>query len=253
MSNTVKIILYVVLFVCLVTFASLFWASYSSVTSAPPPKKSGPTNETAVVATDGAQRAPSKRVGRMMTYGTLAFISLLGMGLLVARDMAGFVGSRTESLILSGDGEGLRSPEYEQAETIWANGNFLEAVQLMRDYQKENPRELHVALRIAEIYEKDLANPLAAALEYEEVIKHKLPAERWGWAAIHLANLYSGKLNKPDQAVELLRRIIAEYGHTAAAKKARERLASEAPAVAVEIPDPDNTGSNLPPGFSPKK
>ena len=56
----------------------------------------------------------------------------------------------------------------------------------MREYLLKNPREQHVSLRIAEIYEKDLANPLAAALEYEEVLKQKLPAERWGWAAIHL-------------------------------------------------------------------
>ena len=60
----------------------------------------------------------------------------------------------------------------------------------MRDYYNKNPREVHVALRIAEIYEKDLNNHLAAALEYEEVLKKKLPAERWGWAAIHLVNLY---------------------------------------------------------------
>ena len=74
-------------------------------------------------------------------------------------------------------------------------------------------------------YEKDLNNPLAAALEYEEVLKHKLSPERWGWAAIHLANIYSGKLGKPDQAVALLRRIEAECGDTPPAEKARQRLA----------------------------
>src|SRR2546429_1455339 len=50
--------------------------------------------------------------------------------------------------------------------TLFRSGNFLEAIQLMRDYLKQNPREQHVALRIAEIYEKDLQNFLAAALEY---------------------------------------------------------------------------------------
>jgi len=111
-----------------------------------------------------------------------------------------------------------------------------------------------VALRIAEIYEKDLNNPLAAALEYEEILKKKLPPERWGWAAIHLANLYSGKLDKPQQATALLERIINDYGQTAAAKKARERLGiPESSPEAASPPKPEDTPpSNLPPGFRPK-
>ncbi|HZO85827.1 MAG TPA: hypothetical protein VFC26_11470, partial [Verrucomicrobiae bacterium] len=81
-----------------------------------------------------------------------------------------------------------------------------------------------------------------------------LPAERWGWAAIHLANLYSGKLNRPDDAAALLRRINDEHPTTAAAKKARERLGEPEPApvpvqpAAAPAPEP----SNLPPGFRPK-
>ena len=133
----------------------------------------------------------------------------------------------------------------------------------MREYLQKNPREQHVALRIAEIYESNLSNPLAAALEYEEVLKKNLPAERWGWAAIHLANLYSGALNQPDKAVALLRRIDAEYGTTSAAKKARERLTQIDPtfvpaatvaaiASATEATSEASTPSNLPPGFRPK-
>src|SRR6266540_2284702 len=94
----------------------------------------------------------------------------------------------------------------------WADGHHLEAIRLMREYLQKNPREQHVALRIAEIYEKDLQNYLAAALEYEEVLKHKLPPERWGWAAVHLCNLYTSKLNHSDKAIILLQRIVTEYG-----------------------------------------
>ena len=128
-------------------------------------------------------------------------------------------------VLYNDEGEGLASPIYDQAEEEWANGNYLEAIRLMREYLSRNPREQHVALRIAEIYEKDLHNYLAAALEYEEVLRQKLPPERWGWAAIHLCNLYSSKLNQLDKAVALLRRLDAEYGETAAAEKARKRLA----------------------------
>ena len=117
----------------------------------------------------------------------------------------------------------MADPDYEAAEQVWADGNYLEAIQLMRDYLKKNPREQHAAIRIAEIYEKDLNNNLAAALEYEEILKQKLQPERWGWSAIHLCNLYF-RMNQSDKAVALLRRIDAEYGETAAAGKARKRL-----------------------------
>jgi len=117
---------------------------------------------------------------------------------------------------------------------------------------------VYVALRIAEIYEKDLGNYVAAALEYEEILKKNLPPERWGWAAVHLANLYSGKMNKTEQATALLRRITAEFPNIAAAKKARERLGEPEPlppsAALAESPaeEAKPPPSNLPPGFRPK-
>ena len=105
-------------------------------------------------------------------------------------------------------------------------------------------------------------NHLAAALEYEEVLKKKLNPERWGWAAIHLANLYAGKLNQPKKATALLRRIDSEYGQTSAANKARQRLTQLDPnfvsaAAAAEIEaavaaESSKPASNLPPGFRPK-
>ena len=127
----------------------------------------------------------------------------------------------------------------------------------MRDYLKKHPSEQYVAIRIAEIYEKDLGNYLAAALEYQEILKKKLPPDRWGWAAIHLSNLYSGKLEKPDEAEALLRRITNEHPQTLAAKKARERLGEPeqlivtAQPIAVK-PEKEEPKSNLPPGFRPK-
>ena len=191
-----------------------------------------------------------------MACGGGLLVTIVCLGLLVAHDFSRFAAHRFEKLIFDEDLEGVKDPEYEEAEKVWANGNFLEAIQLMRDYLKSHPREQYAALRIAEIYEKDLGNFLAAALEYEEIIKKKLPPERWGWAAIHLANLYSGKLNKSQQAVDLLQRIVAEYGQTAAARKARERLVAEG----IEVPEPpseegspSDPPSNLPPGFTPRK
>src|SRR5204862_8000866 len=114
------------------------------------------------------------------------------------------------------------------------------------------------ALRIAEIYEKDLQNYLAAALEYEEVLKQKLPPERWGWAAVHLCNLYTSKLNQSDKGIFLLQRIATEYGETAAADKARKRLAQLEEEGAALPPvemaaEPAPQAANLPPGVPPKQ
>jgi TolA-binding protein len=244
-------------------------------TNAPAKKKAA---KPIVVRDEGEVR------GRMIAYLAALVGTLMGLGLLITYDVTHLVGGSVSNYLFYDLSEAVRDPVYERAEAEWANGHYLEAVQLMREFLKENPRELHAALRIAEIYEKDLKNDLAAALEYEEILKHKLPAERWGWAAIHLCNLYS-KLAQQPKARALLRRIVEEYPRTAAAKKARAHLglpelveeeaeAAEAPVDAVEeenaviqieAPEPEAPPppsepppteppkSNLPPGFRPRE
>jgi TolA-binding protein len=224
---------------------------------------------TALSGTAGA-KPPAKASsggGRIGLWTALFLISIIALGFLIASDVSQFMGSRALKTLYNDEGEGVKNPEYEHAEEVWAKGQHLEAIGLMREYLQKNPREQHVAMRIAEIYEKDLRNFLAAALEYEEVLKHKLPPDRWGWAAIHLCNLYF-KLQQEDKAYTLLRRLVKEYPQTPAADKARKRLeqvdgasfeqlATEqnvrgstpaAPAAA-----PAEPASNLPPGFRPKK
>ena len=201
----------------------------------------------------------------MIAYLAALVAATIGLGLLIASDVTNFMGTQAIEFLFNDAGEGQRDPEYERAETEWANGKYLDAIQMMRDYVKKHPRELYAALRIAEIYEKDLKNYLAAALEYEEVLKHRFTPERWGWAAIHLCNLYS-RLNKADKAVALLRRIADEYPKTGAAKKARARLGiaepePEAPAEAAggeAAPEADGEQSVIvmeehPPELEPRK
>lgn len=232
----------------------------SAQTNAPPPKS-------AATAPAAPANVSSDR-GSMIGYLAAFVGSIIGLGILIAFDVTHYMGDRAVDFLFNDEGEGMRDPEYEKAEQVWANGQHLEAIQMMRDYLKRNPRQLHVALRIAEIYEKDLNNYLAATLEYEEVLKHKLPAERWGWSAIHLCNLYS-RLGQPEKTLALMRRIVDEYPQTAAAKKARTRLGlneieTEAASAAEEEGEPEKPAapappetpeppSNLPPGFRPKK
>jgi len=241
------------------------------------PVPATPPSSTATAAPQSVQLASAR--GAMIGYLAGFVIVVIGLGVLIAIDVTHLIGEQAGNYLFFDVGDAMRDPDYEKAEAEWANAKFLDAVQLLRDYLKRNPREVHASLRIAEIYEKDLKNYLASALEYEEVLKQKLPAERWGWAAIHLCNLYS-KLNKQDQTRALLHRIVDEYPKTGAARKARARLGIAEPeevemltepvvetpeegayevAMEPEVvepeppPEPEPPKSNLPPGFRPKK
>ena len=227
----------------------------AQTTNAPPPAQSPPP------------AASSRDYARVMGYGGALFVIAVFLAFLVAREITQFVARHAGQILFNEEGEIYKDLEYDPAEQEWAKANYLEAIRLLREYYQKKPREIHAAIRIAEIYEKDLRNYLAAALEYEEILQKKFHPEHWGWAAIHLANLYSGRLNQQDKAVALLRRIDAEYTKTAAAEKARRRLAmmeaNEAEAAPEEIsgvggplepaPEPPPTLNPFPPGFGPKK
>ncbi|GEM_PF-824654 len=180
-------------------------------------------------------RAGSADASGIGLYIVALFGLILGFGALAAHDISSFFGRSTHKLLHNEEGEGVHSAAYDDAEEVWASGQHLEAVRMMRSYLNKNPREVHVMVRIAEIYEKDLGNYLAAALEYEELLKQKLPKERWAWSAIHLVNLYFGKIDKPKLGIELLSRIHREYGQTAAANKARKRLIQIDPGFQSEL------------------
>lgn len=215
----------------------------------PAPAQTTETNQTKATAPPAAttkQPEPEFLTKRSMDRGRgpdtsgLAFYAfalfgvLICLGVVAAHDVSAFLGQKTHKLLHNEEGEGIHSVDYDQAEEVWANGDYLEAIRLMREYLAKNPREVHVMARIAEIYEKDLGNFLAAALEYEEFLKHKIPPERWAWSAIHLVNLYYGKLDKSTQGLALLWRIHREYGKTQAAAKARKRLLQIDPSFAAE-------------------
>ena len=194
--------------------------------------------------------------GRMMLNGAVLLGCIIGLGLLLSKDLSGWFGDKTTELIYNDNLEGVHNPDYDQAEEVALSGQPMEAVNMLRAFLKKNPREIYAQMRIAELYENELQNPLASALEYEDVLKHKFNADRWGWAAIHLVNLYSGKLGKPEQALAWLKRIESEHPETGPAKKARERLTDSghtlSPSLVAESQKPPQSGG-LPPGFSPKK
>lgn len=223
MNKTLKVGLYTVLTIASCVFGYFAVANYARLMSGVLENAQVGAPDAPIIQTRGGTFV-TKGYAKVMIFGAFLFVSVLGLSFLLAHDIAHHLGDRVLRGVHNDEGEGMADPDYEAAEQVWADGNYLEAIQLMRDYLKKNPREQHAAIRIAEIYEKDLNNNLAAALEYEEVLKQNLSQERWGWTAIHLCNLYL-RMNQPDKAVALLRRIDAEYGETAAAEKARKRLA----------------------------
>lgn len=258
MRNEIRIALYIVLLAGACVFGHFAVSSYKRLMGQPSEVSQATPSDVPALPKDDGTRT-SGGYARMMTFGAMFFVSVVCLGVLVGHDVSHYLGNRTLRGLYNDEGEGIANPEYEAAEQVWADGHYLEAIGMMREYLTRNPREIHVALRIAEIYEKDLGNPLAAALEYEEVLKQKLPPERWGWAAIHLCNLYS-KLDQQEKSIALLRRLDAEYPQTAAAAKARKRLEDLGLAAPVEEsaeaeppPEPPSTGVKLPPGFTLKK
>ena len=198
MNRFVKAAIYAVLILCVVALASGFAVEYARVTH----------------GVAGASR--SRMLGCLGGF----VAALVALGLVCAYDVAHHFGWRFERWFLQGGRPVVPGPELEEAQKLRARGQPLDAIRLLREYLTRNPGELHVMSRIAEIYNHDLENYLAAALEYEELLKHKLPDEEWGWAALHLAKLY-GRLNQPEKSLALLERIDTEYGQTVAARRAR--------------------------------
>lgn len=214
--------------------------------------------EEEVPDTNAAVAAPRGFSG-VILWGLCAMASLVSLGALAAYDITQYASQRATDALYDDEGEEVTETTFEAVEKAHSAGEFLEAIRLLRQFLEEKPRAVQAQVRIAEIYEKDLNNPLAAALEYEEVLKQNFDPERKSWTAVHLVNLYN-RLSKPDQAIELLQRVVTEFPDTPAAAKARERLeaAGVAPAEPPPAPDADRGGepppaaSDLPPGFRRK-
>src|SRR5215831_13614390 len=140
LRNDVKIGLYTVFLILACVFGALMVASYKQVTSES--SDSGPSRsaEGAAVTKEVEQSTPSG-YGRLLVYGAVFVVSVIGFGLLVGHDVSHYVANRVLKGGYSEEGESISDPEYELAEQEWANGRHLEAINMMREYLKKNPRE----------------------------------------------------------------------------------------------------------------
>ncbi|MBX3743725.1 MAG: tetratricopeptide repeat protein [Verrucomicrobiae bacterium] len=263
MKPQVKIGLYVVTALGTLVFGILFfnaWRGMGEPAPRTPSVAPSVTPEREVVPMEGSGVMTGRGLGRMIGWGLLAVVSVVGLGALAAYDITQYTANRTGEALFDDEGEEIGESTYEQVEKAYGEGDYLEAIRLLREFIREKPQAVHGQIRIAEIYEKDLNNPLAAALEYEEVLQRTFDPERKSWTAIHLVNLYN-RLNKPQQAVALMQRVVAEFPETPAAAKARDRLeasgieltgSAEAPEGGGGHPPDPEPPSNLPPGFRPR-
>jgi len=162
------------------------------------------------------------RSAMLAWFGGFLICAVL-LGLRVAADVGQFLGGLAENHILQGETPETLPEEIHAAEELLKQNRPLEAIHVLRDRLERHPGDHPVQFRIAEIYTEQLRNPLAAALEYEQLLTHKLDPERWGWTAIRLARLYH-RMRDFDKAEALLQRVIRERSKTSAARKAEKLL-----------------------------
>jgi tetratricopeptide (TPR) repeat protein len=146
------------------------------------------------------------------------------LGLCLAWDLSRFLGNRAERWILQGEAPPVLPPELREAERRVTAREPLAALNLLRDYLVTHPGAVYVHYRIAELYAESLANPLAAALEYEVLLAGPLDGRRWSWTALRLARLYR-TLREFEKAEALLQQILRDHPRSGAARRARVLLA----------------------------
>ena len=171
MNPKLRLILYVVLLGCMAAFGAGLYATYHAPkTSTSSPKATNtvaialpaastnlPTATNAAALTNKAaqavapsiaseddddaalRRRTSGNMGRMTAYAIAMFFTLIGLAVMIGHDVSRYLAHRVEDFIFNDSLEGVKDPEYEEAEQVWASGQHLEAIQLMRDYLKRHP------------------------------------------------------------------------------------------------------------------
>jgi tetratricopeptide (TPR) repeat protein len=179
---------------------------------------------------DPVQGRSGRRVARLyvhlLGYSVGFAVAMLGLGYLVAQDFGHLLNFRLGKEVSYVSDRSARKAAYERAENAILKGQHQEAIRLLQGILKKHPEHTHSLLRIAEVYDKELQDYSNAAVHYEKLLELELPAEQWGWLAIRLSNIYSGKLNQPQAALALIRRIATDYPQTQAGGKALKRLAA---------------------------
>jgi hypothetical protein len=201
MRIALKIILYVLL------MASLWWllpqiaASFNRATEA--------------ASADEAARG----------YALFAIYLVVGAALasVVAWDVSRLLGEFAGSLFVGGGRLPNITPVLWKADRLRTQGRPQAAVDVLREHLKAHPRQWFPAVRIAELYQQSLNDPSSAALEYEEILKQRLPRSARAEIMLRLASCQL-LLRSPEQSATTMREVIHKFPKSPAAAKAQRRL-----------------------------
>ena len=150
-------------------------------------------------------------------------ISGAALAVFVAWDVSRFLGGLAGQLFWGGGRIASITPAWWKAERLCKEQQPLEAIRILRDYLNAHPRHWGVAVRIAEIYQHEIKDPLPAALEYEELLKQHLSDAARAEIMLRLAACRL-LLREAETAAAMLRQVIEQFPRTPAAKKAARRL-----------------------------
>ena len=159
-------------------------------------------------------------------YALFAVYLLTGaaLALFAAWDASRFLGEMAGRLFWSGGRIASITPAWWKAERLCREQQPLEAIRVLRDYLNSHPRQWRASVRIAEIYQHEIEDALPAALEYEELLKQRLPDTARAEIMLRLAACYL-RLHRPEDSAAKLREVIETFPRTPAAEKAARRLA----------------------------
>ncbi|MBG89949.1 MAG: hypothetical protein CMO80_24045 [Verrucomicrobiales bacterium] len=157
---------------------------------------------------------------------TIAFCVLLTIaGFLCAQDFGDVLRFRMNQKIQYVDEASELNEDAEKGIYLMKRGKHQGALEILRKVVEQNPDAWEAQLCIAEHYDRTKENWTQAVSEYEDLLQMEMPAEKWGWTAIRLCNIYTGKLNEIGRPLLILKKLAIELPHTPAGVKAQKRLA----------------------------
>jgi tetratricopeptide (TPR) repeat protein len=178
-------------------------------------------NYRAVRVNNKVSRHYVRLIGNTVAFGFLLTVA----GFLFAQDVGDVLRFRMNQKIQYVDDYSEKNEDAERGVYLLRKGKHPQGLEILRKVVAADPEAWEAQLAIAEHYDKTKENWTQAASDYEDLLQMEMPAEKWGWTAIRLCNIYTGKLDEVGRALLILKRLAVELPDTGAGAKAQKRLA----------------------------
>ncbi len=165
---------------------------------------------------------PLAVIGAGLVGAVAGYLAVLGLTLGLSNGAARIVGG---TLMPSGKSTPYQH-DFSLQESFVARGEFRAAEELYEDAIREQPGDVEVRVRAAELYMRPGGDAMRAAALWREVQRlPNAPPSRVLHATQRLIDLYLGPLAEPRRALVELRRLVDSFPNAPAAAHAREALA----------------------------